>query len=42
MQDLYIGERGETINPKYAGLDWSEAWENDEWWAKSPKPQLTL
>lgn len=42
MQDLYIGERGETLNPKYARLDWSEAWENDEWWANSPKPSLSL
>jgi hypothetical protein len=42
MKDLYIGERGETLNPKYAGLDWSEAWENEEWWAKSPKPTLSL
>jgi hypothetical protein len=42
LADLYIGERGETLNPKYARLDWSEAWENDEWWAKSPKPGLSL
>lgn len=42
LKDLYIGERGETLNPKYAGLDWSEAWENEEWWAKSPKPTLSL
>jgi hypothetical protein len=42
MKDLYIGERGETLNPKYAGLDWSEAWENEEWWATSSKPSLSL
>ncbi|MDO7851520.1 hypothetical protein [Hymenobacter convexus] len=42
MSDLYLGDRGENINPKYAGLDWSEAWENEEWWAKSPKPSLNL
>ena len=42
LKDLYIGERGETLNPKYAGLDWNEAWENEEWWAKSPKPSLSL
>jgi hypothetical protein len=42
LKDLYIGERGETLNPKYARLDWSEAWENEEWWAKSPKPSLNL
>lgn len=42
MTDLYIGDRGENINPKYAGLDWNSIWENDEWWAKSPKPLLSL
>jgi hypothetical protein len=42
MKDLYIGERGETLNPKYARLDWSEAWENDEWWAKPAKSALIL
>ncbi|GAB3658200.1 hypothetical protein GCM10027594_29680 [Hymenobacter agri] len=42
MTDLYIGERGQTINPKYARLDWSEAWENDEWWARPAKPALSL
>lgn len=42
MADLYIGDRGENINPKYAGLDWNSIWENDEWWAKSPKPTLSL
>ncbi len=42
MNDLYIGERGETLNPKYARLDWSEAWENEEWWAKPAKPALSL
>jgi len=42
MADLYIGDRGENINPKYAGLDWNSIWENDEWWAKSPKPKLSL
>ena len=42
MADLYLGERDVYINPKYAGLDWNEAWENDEWWADSPKPKLSL
>ncbi|GAB3572816.1 hypothetical protein GCM10027345_04640 [Hymenobacter daeguensis] len=42
MTDLYIGDRGENINPKYAGLDWSDAWENEEWWAKPAKPLLSL
>jgi hypothetical protein len=42
LNDLYIGERGEILNPKYARLDWSEAWENEEWWAKPAKPSLSL
>ena len=42
MADLFLGDRGETINPKYANLGWSEAWENTEWWAKSPTPKLSL
>lgn len=42
MADFYLGDRSENINPKYAGLDWNEAWENEEWWAKSPKPSLNL
>ena len=42
MADFYLGDRGESINPKYAGLDWNEAWDNDEWWAKPAKPALSL
>lgn len=42
MADLFLGDRGEVINPKYANLGWSEGWENQEWWAKSPKPKLSL
>ena len=34
MTDLFLGDRGEAINPKYARLDWTETWENTEWWAK--------
>jgi hypothetical protein len=37
-----ISERSGRMNPKYAKLGWSEAWENDEWWADSPKPSLNL
>ncbi|MBF9239397.1 hypothetical protein I2I05_18535 [Hymenobacter sp. BT683] len=40
--DFGIGDRGGQINPKYAKLGWDEAWENDEWWADSPKPSLSL
>lgn len=42
LADLFIGERDETLNPKYARLDWSEAWENDEWWAQPAKAPLSL
>ena len=42
MSDFFLGDRGEGINPKYGGLDWNEAWENDEWWATSPKRALPL
>lgn len=41
-EDFVIGERDVEINPKYAKLGWNELWENDEWWAKSPKPALSL
>ncbi|UOE32244.1 hypothetical protein MTP16_14005 [Hymenobacter monticola] len=37
-----MGERNAQINPKYARLGWTEMWENDEWWAASPKPKLSL
>ena len=41
-KDFGIGDRGGEINPKYAKLGWNEAWENEEWWADSPKPSLNL
>jgi len=41
-KDFGIGDRGFEINPKYAKLGWNEAWENDEWWADSPKLSLSL
>jgi hypothetical protein len=40
--DFGVGDRGTQVNPKYAKLGWSEYWENSEWWAKSPKPSLSL
>jgi hypothetical protein len=40
--DFGIGDRGTEVNPKYAHLGWNEAWENEEWWADSPKPRLSL
>jgi hypothetical protein len=43
-KDFGIGDRGyeNEINPKYAHLGWNEKWENDEWWADSPKASLNL
>ncbi|GAB3835281.1 hypothetical protein [Hymenobacter jeollabukensis] len=35
--DFNVGERGPEINEKYAKLGWNTYWENDEWWAESPK-----
>ena len=42
IKDFGIGDRGAQVNPKYAKLGWNELWENDEWWADSPKPKLSL
>ncbi|MBF9221418.1 hypothetical protein [Hymenobacter ruricola] len=41
-KDFEIGDRGGEMNPKYAHLGWNEKWENEEWWADSPKPKLNL
>lgn len=35
-----IGERSGFMNPKYAKLGWTDALENDEWWANLPTAQL--
>ncbi|RZK99109.1 MAG: hypothetical protein EOO62_25270 [Hymenobacter sp.] len=40
--DFLMGDRGMEINPKYAKLGWDNYWANDEWWAASPKPRLSL
>ncbi|MDB5235531.1 MAG: hypothetical protein JWR44_2524 [Hymenobacter sp.] len=42
LKDFGVGERSAQVNPKYAKLGWSDYWENDEWWADSPKPSLNL
>ena len=42
LAKLGLGDRSEDVNPNLARLGWNEAWENDEWWAKSPKPKLSL
>lgn len=35
--DFNVGERGPSINEKYAKLGWDTYWENEEWWTDSPK-----
>ncbi|MBH8567508.1 hypothetical protein KB206_01325 [Microvirga sp. STS02] len=40
FKDFMLDERMGEINPKYAKLGWNEYWNNDEWWADSPKPSL--
>ncbi|MGI4862987.1 MAG: hypothetical protein ACRYFZ_03635 [Janthinobacterium lividum] len=40
LKDFALGERDATINPKYAKLGWGNYWENEEWWAASPKLSL--
>ena len=42
LRHLGLGDRGDEVNPNLARLGCNEAWENDEWWAKSPKPSLSL
>ena len=42
FKDFMLDERMGQINPKYAKLGWNEYWRNDEWWAESPKPKLSL
>ncbi|UOQ96579.1 hypothetical protein MUN81_15175 [Hymenobacter sp. 5317J-9] len=40
--DFGVGDRGTQVNPKYAKQGWTDYWENEEWWAASPKPSLSL
>ena len=42
LEKLGLGDRGDQVNPHMARLGWNEAWENEEWWAKSPAPSLSL
>lgn len=42
LNNFLVGERDPDFNPKYAKLGWNSYWENDEWWADSPKPKLNL
>ncbi len=36
------GGRSEEVAPRYRKYGWDKYWENDEWWAASPKPKLSL
>jgi hypothetical protein len=42
LAKLGLGARSEEVNPNLAKLGWNENWENEEWWAKSPKPSFSL
>ena len=42
LGDFDIGGRMATVNPTYRHYGWAEYFENDEWWANSPKPKLSL
>jgi hypothetical protein len=42
FKDFMLDERMGEINPKYAKLGWNEYWNNDEWWADSPRPGLNM
>ena len=42
IQDFGMGDRGAQVNPKYVKLGWNTYWENDEWWADTPTPRLSL
>jgi len=42
FSDFNIGDRGISINPKYAHLGWNNFWENDEWWADTSKSTTSL
>jgi hypothetical protein len=42
LRDMGLGERGDQVDPRLARYGWNTIMENDEWWAKSPKPSLSL
>ena len=42
LRKLGLGERGAELSPKLAQYGWGEKWENEEWWAASPKSISTL
>lgn len=42
LEKIGLGSRADTIYPELAKYGWNEWYENDEWWADSPKPSLNL
>jgi hypothetical protein len=42
LSHFSIGDRDPSFNPKYAKLGWNDYWANEEWWADSPQPSLSL
>jgi hypothetical protein len=42
LSRMGLGERTEEVDPRLARYGWNTIMENDEWWAKSPKPSLSL
>jgi hypothetical protein len=42
LEKIGLGSRGDTVYPELAKYGWNEWYENDEWWAKAPKPSLNL
>jgi hypothetical protein len=42
LEKIGLGSRGDTVYPELAKFGWNEWYENDEWWAASPKPSLNL
>lgn len=42
VADFGVGDRSASVNPKYTKLGWANYWQNDEWWADSPQPRLSL
>lgn len=42
LSQMGLGERSEGVNPELARYGWNTIMENDEWWAKSVKPNISL
>ncbi len=42
LREMGLGSRSDEVNPRLARYGWNTLWENDEWWATSPKLNLGL